>query len=72
MNIKKKDEAFNLWHERWGVLYEPSSSSRKVIEHIQNTYILVNLVDNDFPKENCLWSLLDELFELKSNDTSNN
>ena len=60
-----KDEAFNIWHERWGLLYDAESKSRQVIEHVANTYLLVNLVDNDFPKDNCIWSILDYMFELK-------
>lgn len=63
-----KDEAFNLWYERWAVIYEAESESRKVLENIQNTYILVNLVDNDFPKETCLFSLLKTMLKLKSDD----
>lgn len=66
-----KDEAFSLWNERWGVLYEPESESRKIIENIQNNYILVNLVDNDYPRETCLWSVLDSLFELKAKENNN-
>lgn len=60
-----KDEAFNIWTERWGNLYEVGSQSRKLIEHITNTYLLVNLVDNDYPKENCIWSILDDMFTMK-------
>ena len=67
-----KDEAFSIWTERWGSLYEPESESRKIIEKIANTYLLVNLVDNDFPKENCIWSLLNEMFDMKENETNNN
>lgn len=63
-----KDEAFNLWHQRWGVLYEPDSVSKKTLDHIENTYVLVNLVDNDFPRETCLWSVIEQMFELKEND----
>jgi methylenetetrahydrofolate reductase (NADPH) len=67
-----KDEAFNLWYEKWGVLYDPGSESRKIIENIQNNYVLVNLVDNDYPRETCLWSILDNMFELKANEDVNN
>lgn len=41
-----KDEAFALWTEQWGKLYPESSRSRKLLEHISDTYYLVNLVDN--------------------------
>ena len=27
-----------------------------------DSYYLVNLVDNDYPKESCLWSLLEAMF----------
>ncbi|CAF1376616.1 unnamed protein product [Rotaria sordida] len=58
-----KDEAFSLWMERWGKLYEPGSSSYSIIEQISNTYFLVNLVDNDYPQGSCLWAVLDAMFE---------
>ena len=35
---------------------------REVIETIGKTYYLVNLVDNDFPKGNCLFSVLEDAF----------
>jgi hypothetical protein len=34
---------------------------------VTNTYLLVNLVDNDFQKENCLWDLLDYMIEMRKN-----
>ncbi|CAF3418989.1 unnamed protein product [Rotaria socialis] len=58
-----KDEAFSLWTERWGKLYEPESRSHAIIEKIANTYFLVNLVDNDYPQGSCLWTILDSMFE---------
>lgn len=58
-----KDEAFGLWMERWGTLYEPDSYSYSLIEQISNTYFLVNLVDNDYPQGSCLWAVLDAMFE---------
>lgn len=57
-----RDEAFAIWTEQWGKLYEPESKSMKTIDDISQTYYLVNLVDNDFPKENCLWELLEDMF----------
>ena len=33
-----------------------------MIERIGKTYYLVNLVDNDFPKGNCLFNVLDDAF----------
>lgn len=49
--------------ERWGSLYEAGSRSHSIIEQIANTYCLVNLVDNDYPKGSCLWDVLDAMFE---------
>merc|ERR1711874_698532 len=52
-----RGEAFAIWSEQWGKLYEPGSES-------------VNLVDNDFPKENCLWETIEDMFSRrKLNDT---
>jgi len=58
-----KDEAFSLWMERWGKLYEPGSRSYSIIEQISSTYYLVNLVDNDYPQGSCLWDVLHAMFE---------
>jgi len=64
-----KDEAFGLWTEQWAKLYPEGSKSRQIIESIANSYYLVNLVDNDFPKETVLWEVLDKLL---SCDDGNN
>ncbi|KAK2143946.1 hypothetical protein LSH36_798g01041 [Paralvinella palmiformis] len=53
-----KDEAFGLWREQWGKLYEEGSRSRQVIQNIVDNYYLVNLVDNDFPQETCLFEIV--------------
>ncbi|TFK39867.1 methylenetetrahydrofolate reductase-domain-containing protein [Crucibulum laeve] len=42
-----KDEAFELG-QQWAKLYEPESTSRKLISEIMDTYFLVNVVHNDF------------------------
>ncbi|XP_063880009.1 methylenetetrahydrofolate reductase (NADPH)-like [Scylla paramamosain] len=57
-----KDEAFGLWEEQWGKLYAENSKSREIIQHITTNYYLVNLVDNDYPKEPCLWDVLESMF----------
>jgi methylenetetrahydrofolate reductase (NADPH) len=57
-----REEAFGLWREQWAKLYEPGSKSRVILDKIYHTYLLVNLVDNDFPKGNCLWNVLDDMF----------
>uniref|UniRef100_W5L444 Methylenetetrahydrofolate reductase (NADPH) n=1 Tax=Astyanax mexicanus TaxID=7994 RepID=W5L444_ASTMX len=59
-----KDEAFALWIEQWGKLYEDESPSRMIIQYIHDNYFLVNLVDNDFPLDSCLWQVIDDMFEL--------
>ena len=61
-----QDEAFSLWEEQWGKLYEEGSSSQAVISHIANNYCLVNLVDNNFPDESCLWDVLEAMFTWSS------
>uniref|UniRef100_A0A674ANI7 Methylenetetrahydrofolate reductase (NADPH) n=2 Tax=Salmo trutta TaxID=8032 RepID=A0A674ANI7_SALTR len=62
-----KDEAFALWIEQWAKLYEDESPSRMIIKYIHDNYFLVNLVDNDFPLDNCLWQVIDNMFELLDN-----
>ncbi|CAG2106170.1 unnamed protein product, partial [Medioppia subpectinata] len=61
-----KDEAFSLWRDKWGHLYEEDSLSRRVLDDIHDNYYLVNLVDNEFPKECCLWQLLEDMFTIRS------
>lgn len=40
-----------------------------IIQYIHDNYYLVNLVDNDFPLENCLWQVVDDTFELLNTQT---
>lgn len=61
-----QDEAFALWIEQWGKLYEEESPSRTIIQHIHDNYFLVNLVDNEFPLDSCLWQVVEDTFELLS------
>lgn len=56
-----REEAFELWRQQWGNLYEEGSTSRAIIDKITSSYYLVNLIDNDFPKGNCLWNVLDDM-----------
>ncbi|XP_045714854.1 methylenetetrahydrofolate reductase isoform X5 [Phyllostomus hastatus] len=65
-----KDEAFALWVERWGKLYDEKSPSRRIIQHIHDNYFLVNLVDNEFPLDSCLWQVLEDTLELLNRPTS--
>jgi methylenetetrahydrofolate reductase (NADPH) len=64
-----QDEAFALWKEQWGRLYDENSRSRHVIQHITDTYCLVNLVDNDFPKPSCLFEIIQKSIELRNQTT---
>ncbi|XP_063602413.1 methylenetetrahydrofolate reductase (NADPH)-like [Penaeus indicus] len=57
-----RDEAFGLWEEQWGNLYPAESQSRQIISQITSTYYLINLVDNDYQKESCLWDVLEAMF----------
>ncbi|XP_045163409.2 methylenetetrahydrofolate reductase (NADPH)-like [Mercenaria mercenaria] len=63
-----KDEAFALWIKNWGNLYPEASRSRAIIENIHDNYSLVNLVDHEFPKESCLWEIVDRMLELAGKD----
>ena len=65
-----KDEAFGLWKQKWGKLYPKDSQSRKLIDQVYEKYYLVNLVDNEFPKECCLWKLLDEMLQVGNIDSN--
>eukprot|EP00069_Balaena_mysticetus_P020225 bmy_12774T0 len=66
-----KDEAFALWIEQWGKLYEEESPSRMIIQYIHDNYFLVNLVDNEFPLDSCLWQVVEDTFELLSRPPQN-
>ena len=35
-----------------------------MIDGIHDSYYLVTLVDNEFPKETCLWEMVDRMLEL--------
>lgn len=43
-----QDEAFGLWTEEWGSLYEEGSASRQLLQRIRDTWLLVSLVENDY------------------------
>lgn len=58
-----QDEAFALWQTHWGNIYPVDSSARKVIDSFSNTYYLVNLVDNDYVKGNCLFDVVYDVLE---------
>jgi methylenetetrahydrofolate reductase (NADPH) len=60
-----KDEAFSLWTDSWAKLYPDDSDSQHLLTEISHTYFLVNLVDNDFPKDTCLWDILEKMLRLR-------
>ena len=43
-----KDEAFSLWLEQWASIYDDESLSFGLMHHVHDTYMLVNVVDNNF------------------------
>jgi methylenetetrahydrofolate reductase (NADPH) len=43
-----REEAFDLWLNDWAYIYEQNSESRTLFEKVHNTYVLVNIVENDF------------------------
>ena len=63
-----KDEAFALWTEQWGKLYPEGSPSRELLHRISESYYLVNLVDNDFVKDSCLWDVLSAMLAQRQLD----
>ena len=65
-----QDEAFALWIRTWGSMYPEGSRSREVIHHIHDNYYLVNLVDNEFPKESCLWEIVNRMLELSVDENN--
>ncbi len=63
-----QDEAFSLWQTHWGNIYPPNSPSRGVIDTFSSTYYLVNLVDNDYVKGNCLFEVVYDVLERLGKD----
>lgn len=55
-----KTEAFALLKTKWGEIYPEGSESRKLIDHIHDTFFLVNIVDNDYINGNIM-SIFDEM-----------
>lgn len=43
-----KDEAFGLWINEWGPVYDDGSNSRKLLQEVYDNWFLVSLVENDF------------------------
>ena len=55
-----KDEAFNLWIEQWASIYDDESLSFELMHHVHDTYMLVNVVDNNFQNGD-LFAIFDQL-----------
>lgn len=53
-----KDEAYSLWQQQWQKLYEPESQGWKVIDDIVNNFYLVNMVDNNYQEDSCLFDII--------------
>ena len=64
--IAWKVEAFTLWRERWGAIYDDDSKAREVIADIHDTYFLVNVVDHDFVIGDIMKFFMDAMQELRS------
>lgn len=64
--MSNQDEAFTLWDQQWAKLYPESSQSWKLIHHVMENYYLVNLVDNNYPEESCLWNVIETMFHKKN------
>ena len=56
---------FALWSEQWGKLYDDNSTSRAIIDYVRDNYCLVNLVDNDFPKESTLFGIVNRMLKFR-------
>ena len=61
-----QDEAFELWLQQWGKIYSAGSKSHDLITYYHDNYYLVNLVDNDFIKGNCLFEVVDKMIALRA------
>ena len=77
MNLKRnffvtQDEAFSLWKQHWASLYPEGSTSRNVIDEIHDSYCLVNLVDNDFVRDNCLFDIIRKTINRKESHLMQN
>ena len=50
---------------QWGRLYANGSKSQEIIKKFHNSYYLVNLVDNDYVKGNCLFDVVDKVISMR-------
>ncbi|KAI3379720.1 hypothetical protein SNEBB_004374 [Seison nebaliae] len=62
-----KNEAFSIWKEKWQSLYDEDSLSYQLIDRVYTTFYLVNLVDNEFMREqSTIWDVLKETVHLSN------
>ncbi|CAB3411015.1 unnamed protein product [Caenorhabditis bovis] len=54
-----KDEAYQMWINQWANLYPRESKSRQIVQSVHDTFLLVNIVDNDFQKPSIIFEILD-------------
>ena len=57
-----RQEAFGVWVNEWGEVYESQSDSLALLENIMNNYYLVNVLENDFVEGN-LEKTFEEVFD---------
>ncbi|KXS20211.1 methylenetetrahydrofolate reduct [Gonapodya prolifera JEL478] len=55
-----KDEAYDLWL-KWRDIYPKGAEAQRVIQHVYDTWFLVNIVDNDYKRKDGIFELLDGL-----------
>jgi hypothetical protein len=46
-----KSEAFALWLQQWGSIYEAGSEAGELLREVHDSYFLVSVVDNDFVRD---------------------
>lgn len=43
-----KNEAFSSWMDKWAYIYGEGSPSFTFLQHVHDTFYLVNVVENDY------------------------
>lgn len=64
-----RQEAFAVWLEEWGVIYEPDSISRRLLKQVHDTYYLFNVLENDYIGGN-IEGLFKEIIERLPNNNN--
>ena len=55
-----KDEAFELWRQ-WGLLYPNEADTQQLLSNIEQSWFLMNIVDNNFKNRFGIYDVLDEV-----------